>query len=112
MSTDHSQNLIATPIVSSSSTPTPSQDTISQLLVHNPSQLEVILPISNSPSTFVSDNTSHEKSSHPMITRLKSGAIDKKSYTEFIASFPELHYLLLDDEFKLSRGFFFSRCNQ
>lgn len=55
----------------------------------------------------MSDNTSHEESSHPMITRLKSGATDKKSYTKFIAYFPELNSLLLDDEFKLSRGFSF-----
>lgn len=42
-----------------------------------------------------------------MATRLKSGAITKRSYTCFIASFLELQTSLLDDEHEFSGGFLF-----
>lgn len=76
---------------SSSTHSTSTQGTISLLSVYNPSQLEVMLPMSSLSSII------HEKSVHSTATRLKSGAITKRSYTCFTASFLELQTSLLDD---------------
>ncbi|KAM2435264.1 hypothetical protein PS1_025239 [Malus domestica] len=103
MLSNTAQDLIITPTSSFSSTPTMSQHTISLLPVHSPSQLEVHLPI----STSLSDTMPNETSGHPMITRLKSSTINQKSYTAFIASCPELHYLMLDDDSTFVGGFSF-----
>ena len=90
---EHSRDILQVHIISSSqdsqdlnahthSSPTPSTSspsTISLLPVHSHSQLEVILPIS---STLVETN---EESAHNMVTRLKSGAISRRSYTGYIS---------------------------
>lgn len=73
------------------------------LPVHEASQLEVVIPI----SSHSSSSAIHEEADHPMVTRLKSGAIPKRTYIGFIASFPELQTLRLDDEVEFSGGFSF-----
>lgn len=59
----------------------------------------MILPLS--PQTHVHSKINvpmqHSVSQHTMITRLKSGAIEKKNYAAFLARFPELLSLEIDD---------------
>ncbi|KAM2961779.1 hypothetical protein FF1_031321 [Malus domestica] len=95
-----SQDLNA-PTHSSPTLSTSTPGTISLLPVHSPSQLEVILPIS---SPVVESSA---ESSHNMVTRLKSGAISRRSYTGYIGSFPELQTLQMDNECDFTGGFSF-----
>lgn len=62
---------------------------MSQMLhVHHDTQLEVILPISTS---ILSDvGNSKAASSHPMITRLKSGVLPQRSYKGYLVALLEL----------------------
>lgn len=59
--------------------------------VHQSSQLEVIFPsISSSSQPSLSRNSSDTQtvtSVHPMVTRLRSGAIETKHYAGFLATF-------------------------
>ena len=80
---------------------TSTQSPISLLPVNRSSQLEVILPIS---SPVIETN---EESGNNMITRLKSGAVSRISYTWYIGSFPELQTLQIDDECEFIGGFSF-----
>lgn len=73
------------------------------LHVHEALQLEVILSIS-SPS---SSSDIHKEAGYPMVTRIRSGSIPKRSYIGFLASCPKLQTLQLDDEFELFGGFSF-----
>lgn len=73
------------------------------LPVHAASQLEVILPI----SSHSSSSLTHQEAGHPMVTRLKSGAISKRLYTSLTASCPELQILQFGDECEFSGGFSF-----
>ena len=79
--------------------------------VHTSSQLEVILPsISSSSQHSLSGNSSdthNENSVHPMVTRLRSGAIERKHYDGLLATFPELHTLQLSDEDLFHGGYSF-----
>ncbi|KAM1191970.1 hypothetical protein PS1_012541 [Malus domestica] len=79
--------------------------------VHQSSQLEVILPhISSSSHHSLSRNSSDPQtvtSVHPMVTRLRSGAIERRHYVGFLASFPELHTLQLSDEDLFHGGYSF-----
>lgn len=76
-----------------------SQDQFQPLLhVLDPAQLQVILlfthnasPTSNYMQQPASNN------SHSMQTRLKTEAIERKNYAAYLASFPELQSLNIDD---------------
>lgn len=46
-------------------------------------------------------------STHLMVTRLRSGAIEKKHYAAYLANFPELQTLQLSDEDSFHGGYSF-----
>lgn len=73
------------------------------LPVHSRSQLEVILPIHSKPKSNICTNNS----SQSVITRLKSGAIERKNNAAMIASFPELQSLQLTEDELFTRGYSF-----
>ncbi|XP_050117694.1 uncharacterized protein LOC126595439 [Malus sylvestris] len=79
--------------------------------MYQSSQLEVILPpISSSSQHSLSGNSSDTQtvtSVHLMVTRLRSGAIERKHYAGFLATFLELHTLQLSDEDLFHGGYSF-----
>lgn len=46
-------------------------------------------------------------SQHPMVTRLKSGTIEKRNYATYLATFPELQILQLTEDEPFFGGFSF-----
>ncbi|KAM1028031.1 hypothetical protein ACFX1Q_040675 [Malus domestica] len=78
--------------------------TASVLHVLHPAQLEVILPF----ETSNIGNASHcDTHTHKMQTKLQTGAISRKDYSSYIASWPELSTLRLDDIDTCQNGFSF-----
>lgn len=72
--------------------------TLPMLPVYHEAQLEVILPISSTPLSSQSHDSHTINFIHPMVTRLKGGAITQKSYKGYIASLPELQSLQSTEE--------------
>lgn len=84
--------------------------TMSPLLhVHHNSQSEVIIPLSthDNNTSAISTSVINLVLNHPMTTRLKSGAIEKKNYAALLATFPELQSLQLSEEELFIGGFSF-----
>ncbi|KAM0996802.1 hypothetical protein ACFX2C_006762 [Malus domestica] len=92
-------------VLESETTPSSSSSTTLMLLVFDPAQVEVILPLPSSSNS----GTTHHIVSFPsrMQTRLQTGAISKKTYANYIASLPELQSLQLDFQDSCYIGFLF-----
>lgn len=79
------------------------------LRVHNDSQLEVLIPLS-SQSDFTYDSIQFVVNSLPIysiMTRFKSGALEKKNYTTLLATFSELKTLQLTENEPFICGYSF-----
>ncbi|KAM1595278.1 hypothetical protein ACFX10_001586 [Malus domestica] len=88
---------------SPSSSPHHHSGTQSLLHVHSESQLEVILP-ALSPSDLILHPA---PSTHSMVTRLKSGTIERQNYAALVVQCPELCSLQITDEEPFTGGYSF-----
>ena len=86
--------------------PTPHHSGTQSLLpVHSESQLEVVLPDLDLSSSDVSSHT--VPSTHSMVTRLKSGTIERQNYAALIVQCPELNSLQITEEEPFTGGYSF-----
>ena len=79
------------------------------LPVLDPAQLEVHLPF----DTHLSSDLSTDNTVHKLSTRLQTGTIQRKDYSSYIATLPQLTTLQIDDQAQNAVGgfSFVSQCS-